>query len=286
MAPRTDTAESKGLANIAVLGVVAPPPIHVESPHFQGSLGLLFRYVKESKVNLLEIPVFPICEAYFKYLLETELAEIDEAAAALAALAYLIERKAWLLLPVPEPEPELEESMELPEATSHEYQAAIEVLRLWHEERSHLFFSSVDAGPDPYELPFSLGQVGPGDLARAFARALERAKPDPLTPPNRPRRSLSEQMGIVLLSIGRDWKSLDRLVPEDATRTDVVYWFLALLELIRLGQVSVQVDGEEPRFARAERRSGGASQLDPGSVEHESAESVPGLAGSPEASNG
>ena len=34
------------------------------------------------------------------------------------------------------------------------------------------------------------------------------------------------------------------------TRTDAVYWFLALLELIRLGAATVKLDGEEVLFAK------------------------------------
>src|SRR3954463_13791078 len=103
--------------HIAALGVVAPPPIQVTTPTFDGSLGLLFQCVRDHKVDLMEVPLAPICEAYFLYLMQSPNVELDEAAAALIALAYLLERKAWALLPVVEPEPELEEPLELPSPT-------------------------------------------------------------------------------------------------------------------------------------------------------------------------
>jgi segregation and condensation protein A len=255
MAPRSEVAEAKALA-ISALGVIAPPPIHVQSPNFEGTLATLFRCVREHKVDLLGVPLHPICEAYLLYLIQAKLEDLDEAAAALAALAYLIERKAWLLLPTPEPEPELEEAMELPAPYVHEFATAIEMLQVWHEERSRTFFRAPEAGPDPYELPFTLGNVGPEDLARALARALQRAKPDAIVSHTKPRRSLSEQMGIVLRALLSDWRSLDNLIPEDATRTDVVYWFLALLELIRLGQAAVKLEDGEARFAKGAAAGG------------------------------
>ena len=82
------------LAVLSPTGVIAPPPIQVECPKFSGSLAMLFACVRDRKVELLDVPLFPICEAYFAYLMESDWANLDEAASALAALAYLLERKA------------------------------------------------------------------------------------------------------------------------------------------------------------------------------------------------
>jgi segregation and condensation protein A len=250
MAPRNELPERR--ERISALGVIAPPPIHVQTPTFDGSLGTLFQLVRDHRVDLLDVPLFPICEAYFAYLMAMERTDLDEAAAALSALAYLLERKAWLLLPVPDPEPDLmEEVMDPEEPTSHEYQAAIQALQIWHEERACLFFRSPDAGPDPYELPYTLANVGPSDLARAFERLLRKAEPEEVRPLNKPRKSLAEQMKMVLLAVSHEWKALEELVTEPFTRTEAVYWFLALLELMRLGQVQARLEGEEVQFARS-----------------------------------
>jgi len=252
MAPRHELADRKD--RLSALGVIAPPPIHVQSPKFDGSLATLFSFVRDHKVDLLDVPLFPICEAYFAYLMQSELRDLDEAAAALSALAYLLERKAWLLLPVPEPEPEFEDPLELPDPTSHEYKVAIQALQMWHEERSQLFFRAPEAGPDPYELPYTLANISVGDLARAFERVLRKAQPETISV-GKPRKSLQEQMKLVLIAISSEWKRLESLITQPYTRSDAVYWFLALLELIRLGQVSARVEGEEVEFSRGEGRT-------------------------------
>jgi segregation and condensation protein A len=259
MAPRQELAERNQA--VSALGVIAPPPIHVTTPTFDGSLGTLFRCVREHKVQLLEVPLFPICEAYFIYLLKAELRDLDEAAAALAALSYLLERKAWALLPVPEPEPDLEEAMELPEPSTHEYDMAIDVLKVWHEERSQQFFRSPEVGPDPYELPYTLGNVSPEDLARAFQKLLRRAQPEEVRPLGKPRKSLSDQMVIVLKAMTNDFQTLDQLITDPFTKSEAVYWFLALLELVRLGQVAVRLTEADVEFARA--RHGGSKVQSP-----------------------
>lgn len=215
---------------------------------------MLFASVRDAKVHLLDIPLMPICEAYLAYLIEAADSNLDEAAAALTALSWLLERKAWMLLPIEEEEPEDADAVaELPEPSTHEFALAIEALKAWEEERSLLYFRPQDSGPDPYELPFSLGDVGPEDLARALERVLSRAVPEPPEPLGAKRRSISEQMVQVLKALAHEWTSLENLIPEPFSKTDVVYWFLALLELIRLGQADVRLYDGDVQFARARR---------------------------------
>lgn len=249
MAPRHEPGHAH--ERVSALGLIDPLPIHVQTPTFDGSLATLFACVKDHKVDLLQVPLFPICEAYFTYLLGLVGTDVDEAAAALSALAYLLERKAWMLLPVPDPEPEYEESYELPPPTIAEFASAMAALAEWQEERDMLFFRSPEAGPSPYELPYSLANVGVGDLTRALERLLRRAEPEPFESLAKPRRSLKDQMEVVLEALSEEWQMLDVLVTGPFTRAEAVYWFLALLELIRTGRAMAKVEGEEVFFARA-----------------------------------
>lgn len=251
MAPRRDPKE---IDRIPASGLIAPPPIQVDSPKFQGTLAMLFACVRDRKIDLRDVPLFPICSAYYVYLVETDTVGLEEAAAALTALAYLLERKAWCLLPSAEPEPEMEEPAELPPPTVHEFQPAIEYLLAGHEARTRTFFRPVGLGPDPYEIPYTLGEATANDLARALAKLLERATPE-VEILNKPRRSLSEQMSVVLASLGRVSLPLEQLVPEPFTRQEAVWWFLALLELVRLGQATITVEGEDVLFGRALREA-------------------------------
>jgi segregation and condensation protein A len=262
MAPRGETLTRKNQP-ISPLGLVAPPPIHVESPKFTGSLAALFVCVRERKIDLLDVPLFPICEAYFLYLLDSSRADLDEAGAALAALAYLLERKAWALLPTPEPEPEHEEALELAAPSVHEYVTVIEALKIWHEEREQRFFRNVDPSTQ-YEVPIEIGDVTPCDLARALERVLQKAKPEPFEPLAKPRRSLTEQMGIVLAALDHEWRPLERLAQEPYTRSEIVWWFLALLELIRLGRAKVKLAEEDVLFMRGSTDPGQPKLLEAG----------------------
>lgn len=250
MAPRRSAPNALAERVVSPLGIVAPPPIHIESPRFVGSLATLFACVRDQRVDLCDVPLLPICEAYLAYVLAETVPNLDEAAAALAALAYLLERKAWGLLPLPDLEPEPEELLELPAPSTYEYRLAMDTLREWHEERSRLFFRAPDSGPNPYEHPYELDEVTVEVLARSLGDLLRRTAPP--SPPEvfRHKRSLASQMGEVLLALSYEWRTLSALVPLGSTREDAVYWFLGLLELMRLGQVSARIADGDVEFAR------------------------------------
>jgi segregation and condensation protein A len=237
---------------IAALGIVSPPPIQVDFPKFSGSLAQLFACVREHKIDLLDVPLLPICEAYFRYILAQEEPDLNESAAALAALAFLLERKAWLLLPLPaQPEPDEPEAMELAERTIHEYFYAVDFLRLGFESRSRLFFRSANQSAQEYELPFPVESLEALALAEALREVIERTRPPEMNHVTRIGRALADEMVKLLKRIGEAWESFGMLLPDEASREDAVYVFLSLLELMRLGQVQARLLGESIEFSRA-----------------------------------
>lgn len=250
MAAVAKTAENT--FTLGPLGLFTPPDIHVECPVFTGSLGLLFVCIRDRKIDLLDVPLAPICEAYFRYLLENAESDLEGAGVALAALAFLVEKKAWLLIPSnEEEEPEGEDLLDSVDPYVHEFSPAISDLLERQSERDLLFFRH----PDPksqYELPFDTSEVTTADLAKAFEKLLAKAKPDPVEPISKPRRNLSEQMVIVMKALPEDFYPLEKIVTGEFTRSEVVWWFLALLELIRLGQASVKIEDGEVLFARGQ----------------------------------
>lgn len=242
---------------VGPLGVGTVPPLEVQCEAFSGSLAMLFQSVRQHKVDLMGVPLVPICQAYYAYILDHCGEDLELAASALVALSYLLEKKASLLLPSPEQaEPEMPEDGGDFEyvPTIQEFELAMSELQSWHESRSHNFFR----GPSSevvYELPYDLSEVTSGDLARALERLLRRAVPEKPEILGKPRRSLADQMTLVARELPLEFALLENIVVGEFTRSEIVWWFLALLELIRLGQARVKVEGEEVFFARAEGRA-------------------------------
>lgn len=240
--------EKKKETGLSEFGVIAPPDIQVDCPTFSGSLATLFVCVRERKIDLLGIPLAPICTAYLRYLRETSEGDVDATATAMAALAYLLERKAWLLLPQDEEEPDDDDILLAIEPYVAEFAPAIERLKELQAERDAVFFRNVD--DRNYALPFELSEVTPDQLASALEQLLAKASPDNFESVTAPRRSLQEQMALVMQRLTDEPTPIELLVELPITRLDAVYWFLALLELIRLGQAKVTFTNEQVLFAR------------------------------------
>lgn len=239
----------------AVFGVIEPPPIHVECETFQGPLTTLFIMVRDHKVDLLGVPLGPICEAYLRYLLETTEPHLESHAVAVSALCYLLEKKAWMLIPIEQDEePDDDGLFDEVEPYIHEFLPAIDDLLHRREDREHLFFRTGE-NSNVYELPFETSEVTSADLAKAFEKLLSKAKPDPPRPVSDQRRSLSEQIILVLKSLPDTPQALEEFVTGEFTRSEVVWWFLALLEIIRLGQASVTMDDGIVKFCKKQSRS-------------------------------
>jgi segregation and condensation protein A len=224
----------------------------VQLPVFSGSFGALLECVRRQKVNLLEVPLAPICEAYVAHALSLAAQDedqLDAAAVALAALSYLLERKALLLIPGSSEQTveEQEEPFELPEPFISEFMPLIEEFRSRERMRAEVFFRP-NAGSRTYELPFDAGDLTIDDLARAFEAVMERAQSVTSRLNKRPARSLAEQMLRVASCLTREWTTIRDLALGELDRAEAVWWFLALLELIRLGRAKVKMLGTEPHF--------------------------------------
>lgn len=213
---------------------------------------MLFGMVREHKIDLLDVPLFPVCEAYFLYVLEDQSDNLESCGVALAALAYLLDRKARLLIPPVEAEEEDEDSDVLfaIEPYAHEFNPAIDDLYTLHHQRELFFFRTPESQTQVYELPLDTGTITSADLARTFERLLARAKPDPIASVNTTRKSLSEVIIEVMKALPQEFTPLEEIMTGDFYRSDVVWWFLALLELIRLGQARVRLEESTVLFAR------------------------------------
>lgn len=248
----TALVSASGPSQAGPVCLVAPTPFEVQLPVFSGSFGALLECVRRQKLNLLEVPLAPICEAYLAHALSLAAQDedqLDAAAVAIAALSYLLERKALLLIPGSDDQvvEEPEEPFELPEPFIAEFAPLIEEFRERERLRAQVFFRP-SAGSRTYELPFDAGDLTIDHLARAFEAILERVQSLSSRLNKRPARSLAQQMLRVASCLTREWRTIRELAVGELDRTEAVWWFLALLELIRLGRANVKMMDSEPHF--------------------------------------
>lgn len=221
----------------------SPPRVPIQLPLYgEGSLGWLLSLIRRQRLDVLELQLAPIADACMQYW--SEIGDLDEGGDAVAAIAYLTERKAQRLLTPPVEDDIAESDDPLFTALPEEYRLFSAQLRVWEEDRSLLFFRAQSPDSNDYELPLPFGAMEPSRLLKALQSLLERALPLPVPTPERPAFSVQARMIEVLrhLDLHSGRASFESLLPEAFNRLQVLTYFLAMLELARLHQVDIELD--------------------------------------------
>jgi segregation and condensation protein A len=198
-------------------------------------------------VDLARLPIRTITDQYLAHLESIHFQELEVAGAFLVMAATLIYLKSKLLLPPDEsPEEVLDDEGEMLrqelEERLREY-ARVKEVGTWlarREAEQALHFGRPGSElPPPEEIP--LEDLSIHLLERAYRTLLEGARratarevePSPL--------SVLERMGEILALLRHTWSLLfSALVGGERLRAELIVTFLALLELVRLGQARAQ----------------------------------------------
>lgn len=219
----------------------------VEVPVFSGPFRLLAEQILDRKVDVCDVPVARLTEAFLARAEEAEGWSLEEATWFLAICAVLLELKVGRLFPRPEGPPDEEQllggSPDLAYARALELaafrRAAALLARRLEESDRHV---PRRAGP-PEELahlyPDVLQRVSPQDLAEAAAALLRTPEID-LSHVTPIRATVEEAVEAVVSRLsGRPAARFRELVADCEEPIEVVVRFLALLELYREGRVGL-----------------------------------------------
>jgi segregation and condensation protein A len=221
----------------------------VTLPSFHGPLDLLLHLIKKHEIDIYDIPIVLIVEQYSAYLDAMTELDLDIAADYIYMAALLINIKSRMLLPrdesaedlIDDPRKELVDRLleyQRFKAVAETF-AELDLVRMgmWSRPRVPL------PGEEPQEMDMS--EVGLFDLIDAFRTALVRYKQ------NHPQsielqrtiHKVSEKMAELYTKLKE--KSPIRLqwFLEGRDRDELVAIFLGMLELVRLGGISMQQKG-------------------------------------------
>lgn len=220
--------------------------LHIHLPVFDGPLDLLLHLIRQHKLDIYDIPIVTITKQYNEYLDAMSELDLEIAADYIYIAALLIHIKSRMLLPRPEEDEtgaEEDPRKELVERLL-EYQkfkavaeslAEVDVVRMGVWSRP----PSPPPGNDPAEIDIS--DVTLFDLISAFRTALVRYKqhhPQAIEL-RRQVHKVSDKMRELVAELGQ--RSPIRLMwyLEGRDRSELVAIFLAVLELVRLGGISL-----------------------------------------------
>jgi len=229
----------------------------VQLESFEGPLDLLLYLIQKDQLDIYDIPIASITDQYLQYLEVIQMLSLDTAGDFLVMAATLLRIKARLLLPV-QAEEELDE--EDPRADLirrlleyKRYKEAAARLREHEDERRryHLrqsrypFLAQLDLEP-PLRLELF-------DLLSALASVFDRIQASPVHAVRREPYTVEQKIALIRERLAAaDSVRFDELFAEDAIKMEVIVTFIAILELVRRGELRFfQTEAQGPIWLRS-----------------------------------
>ncbi len=211
---------------------------------FEGPLDLLLQLIEQRQLDITTVSLAAVTDQYLEHL--SLLTEIDAASLAhfLVIAAKLLLIKSQALLPRP-PLPEAKEAEEdVGEALARqllEYKRFKEIAGLLRERDEDGLHSYLRLASTHINGHFRLEGVSLVELAQAMVRVLS-TLPGEVEAPPLPTRvySIADKIAAIEEWLCRGPVSFERLLSQASSKGEAIVTFLALLELIKQGQVLVE----------------------------------------------
>lgn len=220
-----------------------PARLQVVTPIFEGPLELLLALVEREDLDILQVPLAHLTEAYLAELAAIPEPDSKEIADFLWMAARLLLLKSIRLLPGEEPTPEIEELLTWEEDVRQrlqEYRTYRALAQAWMESIGNEM-ASYPPPARPIELEGQEVPIEANLLVTAFQSVISRIPPRPLTLVKR-TWSMDEKVSTIERRLRAGRLDLVELLLESEDRLEAVVTFVALLELLRRGEVSVRQD--------------------------------------------
>ncbi len=227
--------------------------LEVKLEAFEGPLDLLLHLIEKNKVSIYDIPIAEITEQYLAYVSAMQQENLDVVSEFLVMAATLLDIKSRMLLPKEEKEEEEDPREELVERLLEYklYKTMAAELREWQEDAEMRFYKTatipkeVSAYEEPVDVQALFAPVTMERLQLLYEQALKRREDrlDPIRSKFGTIRQEPIKVSDKIRSVqrmGRKKKkfSFSALLEEQKSRMAVVVTFLAVLELMKVGQIT------------------------------------------------
>ena len=218
----------------------------VQLDQFEGPLDLLLYFIRRDEIDIYDIPISNITSEYLQVIEDMKSMNLSIAGEFILMSATLMRIKSKMLLPRPildedgepiDPRTQLVEQL-------LEYQQykdlSIELSARWNEQstRHPIGLAQEVVATDNIELAFK--EVSLFDLAKYFKEAMDRMPVITSYELKRDSMSLDYKKEHILQSFDGDGVlSFKRLLSNCKDKIEMIISFLALLDLIRLREISV-----------------------------------------------
>ncbi len=209
---------------------------NIKIPAFEGPFDLLLHLIKETKIDIYDIPIALITGQYLQYIEMMKELNLEIAGEFLVMAATLIYIKSRMLLPPDEEIPSEGQEDPRRELVQRllEYQTFKEAaLGLKKREDDWMKVFCKEPVSDGEEI--SLFDISFFDLLDAFKRLLDKAPPDVVSI-TKETLTVKDRMSVIMEMLeGKEVIRFEEIFKEGITRIQLIVTFIALLELIKLG---------------------------------------------------
>lgn len=218
--------------------------------NFEGPLDFLLHLVQKNEMDIYEIPIQRIMEQYLAKLKESDEPDVETGAEFIGTASLLMWIKSRMLLPRHEqpldPDMELDPRFEIIHQLIeyNQFKEAAKELSE-REQRQNAFFGRGVDGPAEVKKPLGIEHLTLQDLATLFQDILSKS--------NANRGVIEEEVWRVgdkiklIRSMLKEFEKigLECLFTPEKSRDELIVTFLAVLELMKLGELKIIRDHDK-----------------------------------------
>lgn len=225
----------------------------IKLDQFEGPLDLLLFFIKRDELNIYDIPISRITGEFLEYVNLIKLMDLEVAGDFILMASTLMHIKVRMLLPreLDERGEEIDPRADLIKALLEykKYKEVAEDLTFFESSQRKISFRgdfSHDSMESPPEYEILLKNISIFDLAKAFKRAIEGIKPQPVHEVKKINVSIDEQIQYILSRVIEKGEiHFLSLVHGMKEKIRIVITFVALLELTKMEKIGIK---ESPDF--------------------------------------
>lgn len=227
----------------------------IKLPLFEGPFDLLLFFIERDELDIHDIPISKITRDFLDYLHQLEVMNIEVASEFILVAATLMRIKSKMLLPRPVLDEEGNEIDPREELVAHlleykKYKSVIKELanmeagRLDRDKRGNIV-NEIKKLSELSNVEAELQNIDLYKLLRVYQRVMERYRYEK----NKPKHeviqypyTIAHQKGFILNVLMKQPKvAFSYIIDQNPDKIAVIYNFLAILELLQLGQVTLHL---------------------------------------------
>lgn len=234
---------------------VAQENFEVKLPLFEGPFDLLLFFIERDELDIYDIPISKITNDFLDYIHHLEHLNIEVASEFILVAATLMRIKSKMLLPRPQVDEQGNEIDPREELVKHllEYKKYKSVVENFHKmeetelmkEKRGNIMKELKALAETSNVEAELQDVDLFKLMTVFEKVLKRFEADKNKPVHQviqyPYTVDGQKKYLVEEVVKKKRLSFTELVEVYPTRIGVIFNFLAILELLAIGELTIQV---------------------------------------------